>query len=62
MPTTKKKNGRKALKKRKSNTVIVVASEIDAKDALFPEKVARAKEILSKTQFIDPRFKGNRKD
>jgi hypothetical protein len=56
MPTTKKNNVRKSLKKRKGDTVIVIATEIDAKDTLFPEKVAHAKEIMSKAKILDPRF------
>lgn len=62
MPTIKKKNGRKTLKKLRKNTVIVIAKEINEKDTLFPEKVAHAKEILSKAKFLDPRFGGTRKD
>jgi hypothetical protein len=62
MSTLKKKNGRKTLKKGKSNTVVVIATEIKAKDTLFPEKVAHAKEVLSKAKFLDPRFGGTRKD
>ncbi|HET6252493.1 MAG TPA: hypothetical protein VFE32_00395 [Puia sp.] len=61
MPTIKKKNARKTLKKRKSNTVVVISSEIDEKDTLFPEKVAHAREILSKAKFLDPRFGPTRK-
>jgi hypothetical protein len=38
MPTTKKRSVRKSLKKSKNNTVIVIATELDAKDTLFPEK------------------------
>jgi hypothetical protein len=61
MPTIKKKNGRKTLKKLRKNTVIVIAKEINEQDTLFPEKVAHAKEILSKAKFLDPRFGGRRK-
>lgn len=62
MPTTKKKTGRQSLKKRKRDTIVVIATEIDEKDTLFPEKVAHAKEVLGKAKFLDPRFGGTRKD
>jgi len=61
MPTTKKKNGLKSLKKRKGSTVVVMATDIEEKDTLFPEKVAHAREVLSKAKFVDPRFGGTRK-
>lgn len=61
MSTIKKKNSLKTLKKRKENTVVVIATEIDEKDTLFPEKVAHAKEVLSKAKFLDPRFGHTRK-
>jgi hypothetical protein len=61
MSTAKKKNGPRSLKKRKRNTVVVIATEIDERDTLFPEKVAHAKEILSKAKFVDPRFGGTGK-
>ena len=51
---TKKNNIRKALRKRQ--TVIVIESQIDAKDTLFPEKVARANKILSNTKFKDSKL------
>ena len=61
MPATKKKRARKVLKKQK--TVIVFKQEINPKDTLFPEKVAKAKEIFSNAEFLDPRFgAGIRKD
>ena len=56
MPSTKKKALRKALRRRKSTTVVVIAKEIAPEETLFPEKVARAKEVLSKAKFLDPRF------
>jgi hypothetical protein len=56
--TTKKKIARNTLKKRKRHTVVVISTEIDEKDTLFPEKVAHAKEILSKAKILDPRFGG----
>lgn len=34
------------------SVVVVVKTRIIAKDTFFPEKVARAKEILSKTKFL----------
>ncbi len=53
MAVVGKKNIR-ALKNKKidSSTMVVVKTRIAAKDTLFPEKVARAKEILSKTKFL----------
>lgn len=56
MGNTKKKTTRKALKKRNSTTVVVIESRISAKDTLFPEKVAKAKETLRNAKFLDPRF------
>ena len=53
MPVASKKNIRKSKSKKiDSSTVVVVKTRIAAKDTLFPEKVARAKEILSKTKFL----------
>jgi hypothetical protein len=45
---------RKSLKR--ASTVVVIASPINAKDTLFPEKVAKAKKMLRKATFLDPRF------
>lgn len=45
---------KKSLKKRTPETVIVIESRVAAKDTLFPEKVARANNILSNTKFHDP--------
>jgi len=51
MPVIKKNTANKTLKKRTSSpTVVVVKTRISAKDTLFPEKVARAKRILSHTR------------
>jgi hypothetical protein len=51
MSVARKNTTKKALKKRtSSSTVVVVRTRISAKDTLFPEKVARAKRILSNTQ------------
>jgi hypothetical protein len=51
MPVTKKNTAKKHLKKRvSSSTVVVVRSRISAKDNLFPQKVERARKILSNTQ------------
>jgi hypothetical protein len=36
-------------------------TDIEEKDTLFPEKVAHAREVLSKAKFVDPRFGGTRK-
>jgi hypothetical protein len=56
MAAPKKNIARKSFKRRKGDTVVVIVSEIDEKDTLFPEKVAKAKEMLSKVKFLDPRF------
>ena len=55
----KKKALRKAFKKGASSTVVVLESRIAAKDTLFPEKVARAKEVLRNAIFHDSRFGQN---
>ena len=53
MAVVSKKNIRKSKNKKiDSLTVVVVKTKIAAKDTLFPEKVARAKEVLSKTKFL----------
>lgn len=49
MPTKKKIAKRR--RPKKTNTVIIIESVIDPKDTLFPEKVAKGKEMLSKTDF-----------
>ena len=46
MPTKKKIVKKRRLKK--AETVIVIESTFDAKDTLFPEKVAEAKKALNK--------------
>jgi hypothetical protein len=58
MPLTKKKNIRRSLKKRKSEIVVIIKTEISPEETLFPEKVAHAKEVLSKAKCEDPRFHG----
>ncbi len=58
MPLTKKKKVRKSVRKRKSEIVVIISHEISPEETSFPEKVARAKEILSKAKFDDPRFEG----
>jgi hypothetical protein len=60
MPTTKKKITRKPLKNT-NRTTIVIATPIEAKDTLFPEKVAKAKKMLRNAKFLDPRFGGTGK-
>jgi hypothetical protein len=51
MLLAKKNITKKILRNRSSSsTVIVVKQRISAKETLFPEKVARAKKILSNTQ------------
>jgi hypothetical protein len=57
MPLTKKKKVQRSVRKRKSEIVVVIATEMAAEDTLFPEKVARAKEVLSKAKCEDPRFR-----
>jgi hypothetical protein len=57
MSAEKKNITRKVLKKR-STTVIVIESEISAKDTFCPEKVARANKILSNTTFNGSKLKG----
>jgi hypothetical protein len=47
MPFTRKNTRKKRLKKRPVETVIIINENIKAEDTLFPEKVARANEILS---------------
>ena len=53
MPVDKKNTARRLLQKRKSTTVVVIESRIDAKDTFCPEKVARANKILSNTKNLD---------
>ena len=50
MSVAKKIPVKKRLKKKAAATVVVVRSRTSANDSLFPEKVARAKKILSNTQ------------
>lgn len=51
MPLARKNTSKRSLKKRNpSSTVVAVRTRIAAKNTLFPEKVARAKKILSNTQ------------
>jgi len=45
MPITKKKTAKKALKKR-SFSGVVIPDRLYSKEPLFPEAVARAKEVL----------------
>jgi hypothetical protein len=47
----KKAKTKVRLKKMSGETIIIIEQEFDAKDTLFPEKVAEAKRILSKTNF-----------
>ncbi|HEY4065080.1 MAG TPA: hypothetical protein VGM30_24415 [Puia sp.] len=56
MPAGKKNTTRKRLKKRTQTTIFVIETQIAAKDTSFPDKVARANEILSKTKFHDPKL------
>jgi len=50
MPEAKKSVAKKSLKKRVSSTIVVVRKRTSANDSLFPEKVAKARKILSNTQ------------
>jgi hypothetical protein len=49
----KKNTASKVLNKRKAATIVVIKSRIDAKDTLFPGKVAKANKILSNTKNLD---------
>ena len=44
MPAPKKKINKRSLKKR--DNVVIIRTEISPKDTLFPEKLAKANEIL----------------
>jgi len=50
MAIAKKNIAKKKLNKRHSEAIVVVESRFVAKDTLFPEKVAKANKILSKTK------------
>ncbi len=54
MPITKKKYIRKSRRQRTldSSNVALVMHTVE-KETLFPEKLKRANEILSKTKFLD---------
>jgi hypothetical protein len=54
MPITRKKSAKKRLSKKAQKTVVVIEQPIEARDTIFPEKVARANKILSNTKFHDP--------
>jgi len=56
MPLTKKKKVRKSLKKRKPEIVVVIKTHMAAEETLFPEKVARAKEMLRRIEVDNPEF------
>ena len=56
MPLTNKKKVRKSVKKRKSEIVVIISHEISPEETLFPEKVARAKEMLRRLEVDDPEF------
>ena len=51
MATTQKNTTRKVSKKRRA-TKIIVKSYPDTEDTLFPEKLARANELLSKARLL----------
>ena len=50
MPVAKKIAAKNRQKKKAAATVAVMRSRTSANDSLFPEKVARARKILSNTQ------------
>jgi hypothetical protein len=56
MPIGKKNTARKRLKKSTQTLIDTAERHLAGKEILFPEKVARANGILSKTKFHDPRF------
>lgn len=56
MSRVSKKTIRKAFRKRRSSIVVVIERDIPPREILFPEKMKRAKEILSKIEIEDPRF------
>jgi hypothetical protein len=53
MLLTRKKATKKRLKRRKVETVIIIQETINAEDTLFPEKVARANEIMKNVKLPD---------
>ena len=48
-----KKKATKKILKVGSSKVVVTITTVDAKDTLFPEKVAKAKETLSNVKWMD---------
>jgi hypothetical protein len=56
MSKVSKRTIRKAFRKRRSSIVVVIERDVPPGETLFPEKVKRAKEILSKIEIEDPRF------
>ena len=63
MSIVKKKRVRKIVRKIGDETVVIKVMDISPEETLFPEKVAHAKEVLSKAINCDPRFSaGIRKD
>lgn len=52
MPLTRKNNKKRRLKKRKTETVIIIQEYIKAEETLFPEKVARANELFEKNPHL----------
>ncbi|WP_229688888.1 hypothetical protein [Puia dinghuensis] len=54
MTVTKKKNlAGKSRKKRIPPVVVVTNTILPAEETLFPEKLKKAQEILSRTKFMD---------
>jgi hypothetical protein len=54
MPKELKKSVRVTTKKRKRDTVVVISTEIDEKDTLFPEKVSTQKRYLARPKSSIP--------
>lgn len=51
MPLTKKNNTHKRAKKMPPTVVVVTKTQVPAKDAIFPEKIKKVKDVLTKAKF-----------
>jgi len=56
MSKVSKKKIRKAFRKRRSSIIVVIERDISPEETLFPEKMRKAKEILSKADFTHSQF------
>jgi len=56
MSKVSKKTISKVFRKRRSSIVVVIERDISPEETLFPEKVKRAKERLSKADFTNSQF------